>query len=87
MERFFLNLKMERVWQKDYANHAEATNDIADYIVRFTTQSDCTENCATYHPTLSSVNRHLKNLSNCPKVLDHYIWGGIDVGNLRHEGC
>ena len=27
MERFFLNLKMERVWQKDYANHLEATND------------------------------------------------------------
>src|SRR5690606_29049058 len=24
MERFFLNLKMERVWQRDYANHAEA---------------------------------------------------------------
>ena len=35
MERFFLNLKMECVWQKDYANHAEATNDIADYIVGF----------------------------------------------------
>jgi transposase InsO family protein len=35
MERFFLNLKMERVWQKDYANHAEATNDVADYIVGF----------------------------------------------------
>ena len=35
MERFFLNLKMERVWQTDYANHAEATNDIADYIVNF----------------------------------------------------
>ena len=35
MERFFLNLNMERVWQKDYANHAEATNDIADYIVDF----------------------------------------------------
>ena len=35
MKRFFLNLKMERVWQKDYANHAEATNDIADYIVGF----------------------------------------------------
>ena len=35
MERFFLNLKMERVWQKDYANRAEATNDIADYIVGF----------------------------------------------------
>ena len=35
MERFFLNLKMERVWQKDYANHFEAINDIADYIVGF----------------------------------------------------
>lgn len=35
MERFFLNLKMERVWQRDYANHREATKDITDYIVRF----------------------------------------------------
>ena len=35
MERFFLNLKMERVWQRDDANHAEATGDIADYIVSF----------------------------------------------------
>ncbi len=35
MERFFLNLKMERVWQRDYANHAEAIADIADYIVGF----------------------------------------------------
>lgn len=30
MERFFLSLKMERVWQKDYANHAEAIIGIAD---------------------------------------------------------
>jgi len=35
MERFFLNLKAERVWQKNYANHSEAMNDIADYIVGF----------------------------------------------------
>jgi putative transposase len=35
MERFFLNLKMERVWQRDYANHAEACRDVTDYIVRF----------------------------------------------------
>ena len=35
MERFFLNLKMERIWQRDYANQAEATTDIADYIVGF----------------------------------------------------
>jgi transposase InsO family protein len=35
MERFFLNLKMERVWRRDYANHGEAMKDITDYIVRF----------------------------------------------------
>jgi len=35
MERFFLNLKMERVWQRSYANHGEAIADIANYIVAF----------------------------------------------------
>ncbi|HFF6627023.1 TPA: IS3-like element ISKpn18 family transposase, partial [Klebsiella pneumoniae] len=35
MERFFLNLKMERVWQTRYANHTEAKQDITDYIVNF----------------------------------------------------
>jgi transposase InsO family protein len=35
MERFFLNLKMERVWQTDYANHGEAIRDITNYIVGF----------------------------------------------------
>ena len=35
MERFFLNLKMERVWQRDYANHTQAQTDIVDYIVGF----------------------------------------------------
>lgn len=35
MERFFLNLKMERVWRRDYANHEEAMRDVNDYIVNF----------------------------------------------------
>ena len=35
MERFFLTLKMVRGWQRDFAKHAEATSDIADYIVSF----------------------------------------------------
>jgi len=35
MERFFLNLKMERVWPNHYANHAEAARDLTDYIVCF----------------------------------------------------
>ena len=35
MERFFLSLKLERVWRKQYANHYEARADVADYIVGF----------------------------------------------------
>jgi transposase InsO family protein len=35
MERFFLNLKMERVWRRQYANHNEARRDINQYIVGF----------------------------------------------------
>lgn len=34
-ERFFLNLKMERVWQREYANQAEAKIDVTAYIVGF----------------------------------------------------
>ena len=34
-ERFFLNLKMERVWQRSYSNQAEAKIDVVDYIVGF----------------------------------------------------
>lgn len=45
MERSFLNLKMERVWQRHYANHGEARRDIADYIVGF-------YNCTRLHSKL-----------------------------------
>jgi transposase InsO family protein len=47
-ERFFLNLKMERVWQRAYANHAEAKIDIADYIVAF-------YNCERLHSVLGNL--------------------------------
>lgn len=33
MERPFLNLKMERVWRREYANQMEAKEDVTDYIV------------------------------------------------------
>jgi len=45
MERFFLNLKMERVWQRNYANHGEAQRDITDYLVSF-------YNCTRLHSKL-----------------------------------
>ncbi len=49
MERFFLNLKMERVWQKDYANQSEAMTDVADYIVGF-------YNCTRLHSKLGNLS-------------------------------
>jgi transposase InsO family protein len=48
MERFFLNLKMERVWQRDYANQLEARKDVTDYIVGF-------YNCVRRHAALGNV--------------------------------
>lgn len=35
MERFFLSVKKERVWQGEYANPLQARRDITDYIVGF----------------------------------------------------
>ncbi len=49
MERFFLSLKMERVWQKDYASHSEAVTDVADYIVGF-------YNCERLHSKLGNLS-------------------------------
>ena len=49
MERFFLNLKMERVWQRDYANQMEATKDITNYMVEF-------YNCKRLHSTLGNLS-------------------------------
>jgi transposase InsO family protein len=34
-QRFLLNLKMERLWQRRYANPTEASADITHYIVAF----------------------------------------------------
>lgn len=47
-ERFFLNLKMERVWQREYANHAEAKTDVTAYIVGF-------YNCDRLHSILGNL--------------------------------
>jgi putative transposase len=48
MERFFLSLKMERAWQRDYANQMEAVKDITEYIVGF-------YNCLRLHSTLGNL--------------------------------
>jgi transposase InsO family protein len=48
-ERFFLNLKIERVWQREYANHMEAKTDITAYIVGF-------YNCNRIHSVLCNLS-------------------------------
>ena len=48
MERFFLNLKMERVWQRDYANQMEAQKDVTEYIIGF-------YNCTRRHAALGNL--------------------------------
>jgi transposase InsO family protein len=50
MERFFLNLKMERVWQRLYASHDEARRDISQYIVCFYNAVRCIRLWAICHP-------------------------------------
>ena len=34
-ERFFLNLKVERIWERNYANHAQSKLDVVNYIAGF----------------------------------------------------
>ena len=56
---------MERVWQKDYANHAEACRDITDYIVGF-------YNNVRLHSTLGYVppsEYELKQAAKLPIVV------------------
>lgn len=60
MERFFLNLKMERVWQRDYANHPEAIRDVSDYIVGF-------YNSTRLHSTLGYLPPNAYELKSAAK--------------------
>ena len=90
MERFFLSLKTERVWQRDYANHAEAMSDMADYIMAF-------YNSVRLHFKLGNLppyafehqsaigNRQSINLSLCPKKLDQHSSAlfGVPWGRIK----
>lgn len=62
MERFFLNLKMERIWQRDYANHLEAIKDVTEYIVGF-------YNCVRLHSTLGNLPPMIYEMEMATKEL------------------
>jgi putative transposase len=66
-ERFFLNLKMERVWQREYANHAEAKKDVTDYIVGFYNGERLHSILGNLPPAVFERNNLEKNLSMCPE--------------------
>ena len=68
MERFFLNLKMERVWQKDYANHLEAINDIADYIVGFYNSIRLHSKLGNLSPNAFERESTLKKLNSLSEI-------------------
>lgn len=72
MERFFPDLKKERVWHRLYANHTEAIRDVTDYIVNF-------YNCRRLHSSLDYLppNRYEIKMAEqqsiwCPKKVDRY---------------
>jgi len=71
-ERFFLDLKIERVWQRNYANHTEAKFDIAAYIVEFYNSQRLHSVLGNLPPSVYERNMAAKNLLRCPKLLDHY---------------
>lgn len=72
IERFFLNLKMERVWHRDYASHAEAEMDITQYIVGFYNYTRLHSTLGYTTPAHYESNIAAKNLSWCLKSLDHH---------------
>lgn len=73
MERLFLNLKMERVWQQHYANHQEAIKDINQYITVFYNQVQLHSICHLRSIASQVLNKKiLLSLCLCLIVLDHY---------------
>jgi transposase InsO family protein len=78
MERFFLNLKMERVWRRDYANQDEAIRDVTDYIVNFylcpvgIIVVDCIQHWGICRQMFMNLKWQKNNLSWCLKKVDHH---------------
>ena len=60
-------VEMERVWHRDYANHAEATTDITDDTIGFHNSMQLHSKLGNLPPTPSSINWQSNNLSACAK--------------------
>jgi len=71
-KRFFLNLKMERVWQRSYANQSEAKTDIMAYIFGFYNSERLNSVLGNLPLAVFERNMAAKKPVFCPKLLDHY---------------
>ena len=67
MERFFLNLKMERVWQQDYASQGRLNAILPITSSVFITESGFTRNWATCLPPPMNGKWQQYHLSRCLK--------------------
>lgn len=72
MACFFLNLKMEWVWQRDYASFNEAKRDVTDYIRGLPQLLRLHSRLGYPSPALSNRKGQKNNLSLRLKILDHY---------------
>ena len=76
MKRFFLSLKMERVWQREYTNHAEARVDIADYIAGFYKPVRLHSKLGNLPPNVYEQQIAAKQPIGVSEKLDHFRFGG-----------
>ena len=67
-ERFFLNLKMERVWQRNYANQTEARIDIISYIVGFYNSERINSVLGNLSPAVFERNMAVKELIGVSEI-------------------
>ena len=74
MERFFLSFKTERVWQRDYANHTEATSHFADYVVVFYNSVRLHSKLGNLPPNALERQSASINLSRWPKKIDQHMF-------------
>ena len=74
MERFFLNLKMERVWRQNYANNEEAKLDINHYIINFYNSQRLHSKLGYVSPNVYEMQNSINKLYllQSLKKLDHY---------------
>ena len=73
-ERFFLSLKMERVWQGNTLTTLKPISTLLPISSVSTTANACTQFWVICRPPFTNGTWQQKNLSLCPNLLDHHSW-------------